>query len=187
MTPYALQPSAVAALLLSAAAVILAELSALPAPALGFHPAEGEWCAKEVLGHLIECEKRGFSGRIHVIMQTEGSPQLEGWDQDAVARARKDCEREWPALYDEFSKLRSASVAQVGGLSPEGAATIAAVRRMVREGQLGPTSRVVVFNTATGLRYPHLMDGPVPVIPGAGVIDEAAVARAGRAIGGGRA
>jgi hypothetical protein len=31
------------------------------------------------------------------------------------------------------------------------------------------------------------MDGPVPVIPGAGVIDEAAVARAGRAIGGGRA
>jgi threonine synthase len=72
-------------------------------------------------------------------------------------------------------------------LSPEGAATIAAVRRMVREGQLGSTSRVVVFNTATGLRYPHLMDGPVPVIPGAGAIDEAAVAQAGRAIGGGRA
>jgi threonine synthase len=67
-------------------------------------------------------------------------------------------------------------------LSPEGAATIAAVRRMVREGQLGPTSRVVVFNTATGLRYPHLMDGPVPVIPGSGTIDEAAVAQAGRAI-----
>ncbi len=118
MTPDALQPSAVAALLHSAAAVIHAELSALPAPALGFHPAEGEWCAKEVLGHLIECEKRGFSGRIRVILKSEGSPQLEGWDQDAVARARKDCEREWPALYDEFSKLRSASVAQVGGLSP---------------------------------------------------------------------
>jgi threonine synthase len=71
-------------------------------------------------------------------------------------------------------------------LSPEGAATVAAVRRMVREGQLGPTSRVVVFNTATGLRYPHLMDGPVPVVPGAGSIDEAAIAQASRAIGGGR-
>src|SRR5260370_24062337 len=118
MTPDVLQPSAVAALLHSAAAVIHAELSALPAPALGFHPAEGEWCAKEVLGHLIECEKRGFSGRIRVIMQTEGSPRLEGWDQDAVARARKDCEREWPALYAGVSKLRSASVPQVGGLSP---------------------------------------------------------------------
>ena len=46
------------------------------------------------------------------------------------------------------------------------------------------TSRVVVFNTATGLRYPHLMDGPVPVVPGAGAIDDAAVAQAGRAIAG---
>ena len=118
MTSTALPPSAVAALLHSAAAVIHAELSALPAPALGFHPAEGEWCAKEVLGHLIECEKRGFSGRIHVIMQTEASPQLEGWDQDAVARARKDCERDWPALYHEFLQLRSVSVTQVAGLSP---------------------------------------------------------------------
>lgn len=66
-------------------------------------------------------------------------------------------------------------------LSPEGAATIAAVRRMVREGQLGATSRVVVFNTATGLRYPHLMGGPVPVVPGSGAIDDGAVARAAAA------
>ena len=66
-------------------------------------------------------------------------------------------------------------------LSPEGGATIAAVRRMVQEGQLGPASRVVVFNTATGLRYPHLMDGPVPVVPGAGAIDDGAVAQAAAA------
>ena len=63
-------------------------------------------------------------------------------------------------------------------LSPEGAATIAAVRRMVREGQLGSSSRVVVFNTATGLRYPHLIDGPVPVLAGSGSIDDAAIADA---------
>jgi threonine synthase len=63
-------------------------------------------------------------------------------------------------------------------LSPEGAATVAAVRRMVREGQFDRTSRVVVFNTATGLRYPHLVDGPVPVVPGNGTIDDATVARA---------
>jgi hypothetical protein len=31
------------------------------------------------------------------------------------------------------------------------------------------------------------MDGPVPVIPGAGAIDETAVAQASRAIGGERA
>ena len=66
-------------------------------------------------------------------------------------------------------------------LSPEGAATIAAVRRMVREGQLGPTSRVVVFNTATGLRYPHLLDPTVPVVPGSGEIDDGALAKAAAA------
>ncbi|HET7342827.1 MAG TPA: threonine synthase [Methylomirabilota bacterium] len=69
-------------------------------------------------------------------------------------------------------------------LSPEGAATIAAVRAMVREGQLGSRSRVVVFNTATGLRYPHLMEGKVPVIAGDGAIDDAVVAAAARAAAG---
>jgi len=118
MTPEPLEPPAVAALLQSAAATIHAELAALPVPGLEFHPAEGEWCVKEVLGHLIECEKRGFSGRIRTILTSEDSPPLEGWDQDAVARARKDCHRDWPALYHEFFELRSVSVGQVAGLSP---------------------------------------------------------------------
>jgi hypothetical protein len=117
MTPGALTPPAVAALLQSAAVTIHAELSALPAPLLEFHPAQGEWCAKEVLGHLIECEKRGFSGRIHIILKSDESQRFEGWDQDAVARARKDCDRDWPALYHEFLQLRNASVAQVAGLA----------------------------------------------------------------------
>ena len=67
-------------------------------------------------------------------------------------------------------------------LSLSGVATGLSWLAYFRALQLGPASRVVVFNTATGLRYPHLMDGPVPVIPGTGTIDEAAVAQAGRAI-----
>jgi hypothetical protein len=118
MTTESLNPPAVAALLQSAAATIHAELAALPASVLAFHPAPGEWCAKEVLGHIIESEKRGFSGRIRIILKSDESPQLEGWDQDAVARARRDCERDWPALYHEFLQLRSASVTQVAALSP---------------------------------------------------------------------
>jgi hypothetical protein len=118
MQPESLKPTAVAALLQSAAGTIHAELSALPAPVHEFHPAKGEWCAKEVLGHLIECEKRGFSGRIRTILKSEDSPRLESWDQDAVARTRKDCERDWPALYHEFLQLRGFSVAQVAGLTP---------------------------------------------------------------------
>ena len=66
-------------------------------------------------------------------------------------------------------------------LSPEGAATVAGARRMVAEGQLGRRDRVVLFNTATGLRYPHLMDGPVPVVPGTGAIDDGTVAQAAAA------
>jgi hypothetical protein len=107
----------VAALLQSAAAMIHAEMGALAPAALEFHPAPGEWCAKEVLGHLIECERRGFSGRIGIILGG-ATPALEGWDQEAVARARHDCGRQWAALYQEFLALRGASVAQVAGLAP---------------------------------------------------------------------
>jgi hypothetical protein len=110
-----LAPSAVAELLGAAATIIRAELSALPAEVLTWHPAGGEWCAQEVVGHLIEAEKRGFAGRIRIILAND-SPKFEGWDQDAVARARKDCDRDWAGLRDEFSVLRADSVPLVAGL-----------------------------------------------------------------------
>ena len=47
-----LTPREVARLIESAAAAIRAELAALPDDVLAWHPAPGEWCAKEVLGHL---------------------------------------------------------------------------------------------------------------------------------------
>ena len=65
MTTSALDPRAVSALLQSAGAMIRAELSALPDAALVLHPAPGQWCVKEVLGHLIESEGRGLS-LIHI-------------------------------------------------------------------------------------------------------------------------
>jgi hypothetical protein len=117
-----LPPPVVAALLHAASATIHAELSALPAPLHAFHPAPGEWCVKEVLGHLIESEQRGFAGRIRIILAAgaragEGLA-LEGWDQDAVARARNDCARDGAALVGELAQLRAASVSLVAGLAP---------------------------------------------------------------------
>lgn len=120
MTPASVEPlapSAVAALLGAAAAMIRAEITALPAAVPTWHPADGEWCAHEVVGHLIESEKRGFAGRIRVILSAN-SPPLEGWDQDAVARARNDCARDWAGLWQEFSDLREDSVKLVAGLGP---------------------------------------------------------------------
>jgi hypothetical protein len=122
MDPGPLAPTAVVELLWAASTIIRAELSALPPAALQWHPAPGEWCAKEVLGHLIESEKRGFAGRIRIILASDGlasdRPQLEGWDQEVVARDRKDCDRDWSALCDEFTGLRADSAALVAGLRP---------------------------------------------------------------------
>jgi len=113
--PRLLRPTEAGRLLESAVAVIRAELAALPDDVLAWHPAPGEWCAKDVLGHLIESEGRGFAGRIRIILASD-TPALAAWDQNEVARARRDCERDAQALVDEFARLRRESVALVAGL-----------------------------------------------------------------------
>src|SRR2546427_917146 len=110
-----LTPREVAALLDAAAATLRAELGALPERVAAWHPAAGEWCAKEVVGHLIEAERRGFAGRIRIILGAD-HPALQTWDQNDVARARRDCERPMAALLDELAGLRKESVTLVSGL-----------------------------------------------------------------------
>jgi DinB superfamily len=112
----ALTPPETAELLRAAAASIRAEVSALPAPLLEWHPAAGEWCIKEVLGHLSEAERRGFAGRIRIILN-ENEPTFQTWDQDEVARARKDCERDAAALLTEFMGLREEGAVLAAGLT----------------------------------------------------------------------
>ena len=111
----ALAPRAVAALLRAARAQLAAEIGALPEAVLRHHPAAGEWCVKEVLGHLIEAERRGFAGRIRTLL-LENNPTFVGWDQNEVARERKDCVRDGLELLLEFEVLRNASADVVAGL-----------------------------------------------------------------------
>ena len=92
-----------------------AELTALPESVLTYHPAPGEWCAKEIVGHLIEAERRGFAGRIRIILAEE-TPRLQVCDQAAIARARHDCARDVKALLSDLVELRDDSVALVTGL-----------------------------------------------------------------------
>jgi hypothetical protein len=115
-TPAPLHPAEVAALLQGMATVIQTELSALPPVALRWHPAPGEWCVQEVLGHIIEAERRGFAGRLQACLE-QPAPRFEPWDQPAVARARNDCERNPIDLLGEFQSARAASASLVGGLS----------------------------------------------------------------------
>jgi hypothetical protein len=110
-----LTPAEIAPLLDAAMTTLRAELGSLPERVLSAHPAPGEWCAKEVIGHLIEAERRGFAGRIRTIL-VEVNPTLEGWDPDEVARARKDCARPIAELLAELGEIRPQSAALVRGL-----------------------------------------------------------------------
>lgn len=113
--PLPLTPRQVAPLLRAMAASVNAELTALPAAVLTWHPAAGEWCVQETLGHIIEAERRGFAGRIREILAAN-EPLLPTWDQEAVARERRDCERDGRALLTEFLALRESSLTLVEAL-----------------------------------------------------------------------
>jgi hypothetical protein len=113
--PPRLTPPEIAQLLRATVTTLAAELAALSPPALAWHPAPGEWCVKEVLGHLIESEARGFAGRVRIIL-ADPEPQLETWDQEAVAAARRDCEGDVRRLLGELATVRQESVRLVEGL-----------------------------------------------------------------------
>ena len=100
------------ALLTASAAALRAEVGGLPERLARWHPAPGEWCANEVVGHLIEAERRGFAGRIRTILDAD-DPPLTAWDQAQVARDRGDCARRPAELLQEFALLRQASIDQL--------------------------------------------------------------------------
>lgn len=113
-----LTPLQVAELLGSTSALLEAEIEALGDDEARWHPAPGEWCVNECLGHIIEAEKRGFYGRIKRTLEQD-RPFEQAWDQIAVARERGDCERMAMSLFMEFMGLRHVSVEMVKALRPD--------------------------------------------------------------------
>lgn len=93
-----------------------AEAGGLGVDGMRWHAAEGEWCLNEVIGHIIEAEERGFAGRIRDIL---AGKELVTWDQEQVARERKDCERDGLELLRELEDIREHSAILVGSLSEE--------------------------------------------------------------------
>lgn len=116
-----LTPDQVARLLEAAAAMVAAELEALGDELATWRPADGEWCANEVVGHLIEADRRGFAGRIRrILASASGSePDEPGWDQPSVAAARGDCTRPAGALVEELRASRADAAALVRSLRRE--------------------------------------------------------------------
>jgi len=93
-------------------------LRSLPAEVSSWRPAPSEWCVNECVGHVIETERRGFAGRIRIILDGD-EPQLEEWDQVEVSRSRRDCERSPRQILDEFEPVRRESLGLVRSLKPE--------------------------------------------------------------------
>ena len=117
--PQPLAPATAALLLRGTAAALAAEARGLPEALLRWHPAAGEWCVKEVLGHLVEAERRGFAGRITIIL-AGARPVLQRWDPAEVARARKDCEGSAEALVTELLAMRRERSRARGDAPPRG-------------------------------------------------------------------
>ena len=115
--PRPIAPDAVAAMLRGAAVTFATEARALPESVRCWHPAPNEWCVKDVLGHVIEAERRGFAGRIRIILAND-RPLLDRWDPERVARDRNDCERDVQELVAELLQMRDDSAALAVSLRP---------------------------------------------------------------------
>jgi hypothetical protein len=111
-----LAPEQVAEYLESTCALIEAELNALGDDS-SWHFDPKEWCANQVVGHLVESEKRGFAGRIREIQA--GKPKTSSWDQEAVAKERNDCARLGQSVWMEFMGVRNDSINLVRAIRPD--------------------------------------------------------------------
>jgi hypothetical protein len=111
-------PKEIADLLESSGQAFASTLGALPPETAAWHPKAGEWCVKEVVGHIIITEQNGFAGRIKVILEGSERP-LPTYDRDAIAEQRNDCERPPDELRDEFTSIRRESVTLIRSLKED--------------------------------------------------------------------
>lgn len=93
-------------------AMVWGELQGMPEALRRWRPKAGEWCALEVVGHLIEADLRAFLGRI-ILLREEPGAAFEPWDPDLVAAARGDSDKDAQAVVDEFAKVRALGVGVV--------------------------------------------------------------------------
>jgi threonine synthase len=70
------------------------------------------------------------------------------------------------AIPDEamFVAQREAAAAEGIALCPEGAACVVALRELIARGTVGHDERIVLFNTASGLKYVEMLPTDAPVV-----------------------
>ncbi|MQA00245.1 MAG: threonine synthase [Dehalococcoidia bacterium] len=77
---------------------------------------------------------------------------------DLILRVLRDSEGLAVAVTDDEIRAAMGELARTEGIDacPEGAATLAGLRRLVAEGRIEGSASVVLFNTGTGLKHPEL-------------------------------
>jgi hypothetical protein len=106
-----------------------------------------------VVGHLVEADRRGFSGRIRrILAASSGEPPIEeGWDQPSVAAARGDCSKPAAALIEELLAGRAEAAELIRSLSVEDLA-LTATHKVVGDVAIGELLSEWVFHDRNHLR-----------------------------------
>lgn len=113
-----MEQSGVASILRATPQTLRALLRDVDRAVLVWRPAPGEWCINEVVGHLIEADRRAFMIRIKGMLEAEHY-QIHAVNADEIAAQRLDHERDVFELIDELERQREACAELIMALSPK--------------------------------------------------------------------
>lgn len=82
---------------------------------LSHHSSPDEWCAKQIIGHLIEAEGEVFTALIPGML---GRDAPRGW-QNVPSMVREECGADVGALLERWRELRVRGIALAGSLTDE--------------------------------------------------------------------
>lgn len=104
----------IAASIESTPVVLRALLTPIDPEILRLQPEPGEWCALEVVGHLIAAEAPAFRDRIRDIIA--GKPEIAGFNPSLELTGRDFASADLSDLVDELESERSVSATYVRSL-----------------------------------------------------------------------
>ncbi|MDQ3097026.1 MAG: DinB family protein, partial [Chloroflexota bacterium] len=82
---------------------------------LSHHASPDEWCAKQIIGHLIEAEGEVFTALIPGML---GRDAPEGW-QNVPSMVREECGADADVLLTRWRELRERGIVLAGSLTDE--------------------------------------------------------------------
>lgn len=152
--PAPMTPTESLALLTATRRSIHTLLEGLDDQLLRYHPAPGEWCMLELLGHLVAADEHAFAGRIAAIFEGDGSGDraaIGPFDADAHADRREDCSGEVHTLLEEVERSLADRTAILTRLTAEDLDRVG-VHHAVGEVTVGDFVREWPYHDADHLR-----------------------------------